>query len=193
MKLRHIFTALAAAALAFVGCQQEEKFLEEVQVSKSLIALPIEGGSDEITVTAADKWEIIGVPEWLTVAPVSGEAGQTVVKFSAEASEENQEAVLHLNCGVVSQVITVFQMAEKVDIPLSTCADVNNNGVDGKVYRVKGTCTSIANTQYGNWYLTDDTGTVYIYGTLYNGATQQFTKLGLEVGDIVTVEGPRKY
>ena len=192
MKLRHIFTALVAATLAFVGCQQEEKFLEEVQVSKSLIALPIEGGSDEITVTAADKWEITGIPEWLTVTPVSGEAGETVVKFSAEASEENQEAVLHLNCGVVSQVITVFQMAEKVEIPLSTCADVNNNGVDGKVYRVKGTCTSIANTQYGNWYLTDDTGTVYIYGTLYNGATQQFTKLGLEVGDIVTVEGPRK-
>lgn len=192
MKLRHIFTTLAAAALAFVGCQQEEKFLEEVQVSKSLIALPIEGGSDEITVTAADKWEITGIPEWLTVAPVSGEAGETVVKFSAEASEVNQEAVLHLNCGVVSQVITVFQMAEKVEIPLSTCAEVNNNGVDGKVYRVKGTCTSIANTQYGNWYLTDDTGTVYIYGTLYNGATQQFTKLGLEVGDIVTVEGPRK-
>ena len=192
MKLRHIFTALAAAALALVGCQQEEKFLEEVQVSKSLIALPIEGGSDEITVTAADKWEITGIPEWLTVAPVSGEAGETVVKFSAEASEENQEAVLHLNCGVVSQVITVFQMAEKVEIPLSTCAEVNNNGVDGKVYRVKGTCTSIANTQYGNWYLTDDTGTVYVYGTLYNGATQQFTKLGLEVGDIVTVEGPRK-
>ena len=192
MKLRHIFTALAAAALAFVGCQQEEKFLEEVQVSKSLIALPIEGGSDEITVTAADKWEITGIPEWLTVAPAAGDAGEAVVKFSAEASEENKEAVLHLNCGVVSQVITVFQMAEKVEIPLSTCADVNNNGVDGKVYRVKGTCTSIANTQYGNWYLTDETGTVYVYGTLYNGATQQFTKLGLEVGDIVTVEGPRK-
>ena len=192
MKLRHIFTALAAAALAFVGCQQEEKFLEEVQVSKSLIALPIEGGSDEITVTAADKWEITGIPEWLTVAPAAGDAGEAVIKFSAEASEENKEAVLHLNCGVVSQVITVFQMAEKVEVPLSTCAEVNNNGVDGKVYRVKGTCTSIANTQYGNWYLTDDTGTVYIYGTLYNGATQQFTKLGLEVGDIVTVEGPRK-
>ena len=192
MKLRHIFTTLAAAALALVGCQQEERFLEEVQVSQSLIALPIEGGSAEITVTAADKWEIAGIPEWLTVAPAAGEAGQATVTFSVKAAEENQEAVLHLNCGVESQVITVFQMAEKVEIPLSTCADVNNNGVDGKVYRVKGTCTSIANTQYGNWYLTDDTGTVYIYGTLYNGATQQFTKLGLEVGDIVTVEGPRK-
>ena len=192
MKLRHIFTTLAAAALALVGCQQEERFLEEVQVSQSLIALPIEGGSAEITVTAADKWEIAGIPEWLTVTPAAGQAGQTKVTFSVEAAEENQEALLHLNCGIVSQVITVFQMAEKVEIPLSTCAEVNNNGIDGKVYRVKGTCTSIANTQYGNWYLTDDTGTVYVYGTLYNGATQQFTKLGLEVGDIVTVEGPRK-
>ena len=190
MKLRHIFTALAAAALAFVGCQQEEKFLEEVQVSKSLIALPIEGGSDEITVTAADKWEITGIPEWLTVAPVSGEAGETVVKFSAEASEENQEAVLHLNCGVVSQVITVFQMAEKVETPLSTCAEANA-GETGKIYRVKGTVTSIANETYGNMYITDETGTVYVYGTLYQGAEKQFSNHGIEVGDIVTVEGPQ--
>ena len=190
MKLRHIFTALAAATLAFVGCQQEEKFLEEVQVSKSLIALPIEGGSDEITVTAADKWEITGIPEWLTVTPVSGEAGETVVKFSAEASEENQEAVLHLNCGVVSQVITVFQMAEKVETPLSTCAEANA-GETGKIYRVKGTVTSIANETYGNMYITDETGTVYVYGTLYQGAEKQFSKHGIEVGDIVTVEGPQ--
>ena len=190
MKLRHIFTALVAATLAFVGCQQEEKFLEEVQVSKSLIALPIEGGSDEITVTAADKWEITGIPEWLTVAPVSGEAGETVVKFSAEASEENQEAVLHLNCGVVSQVITVFQMAEKVETPLSTCAEANA-GETGKIYRVKGTVTSIANETYGNMYITDETGTVYVYGTLYQGAEKQFSKHGIEVGDIVTVEGPQ--
>ena len=190
MKLRHIFTALAAAALAFVGCQQEEKFLEEVQVSKSLIGLPIEGGSEEITVTAADKWEITGIPEWLTVAPAAGDAGEAVIKFSAEASEKNQEAVLHLNCGVVSQVITVFQMAEKVETPLSTCAEANA-GETGKIYRVKGTVTSIANTTYGNMYITDDTGTVYVYGTLYQGAEKQFSKHGIEVGDIVTVEGPQ--
>ena len=192
MKLRNIFTALAAAALVFVGCQQEEKFLDEVQVSQSMVAIDINGGSAEITVNAADAWEFAGVPEWLTVSPVSGAAGETKVTFSAEAAESNQEAVLNLNCAGVTQIVNVIQMAAPAEVTLSTCAEVNNNGVDGKVYRVKGTCTSIANTQYGNWYLTDDTGTVYIYGTLYNGATQQFTKLGLEVGDIVTVEGPRK-
>ncbi len=192
MKLRHIFTALAAAALTLVGCQEELKVLDEVQVSQSLVAIPVEGGQVEVTVNANDAWEITGAPEWLTVSPAAGTAGETVVTFSAGEAAETREAVFYINVGEVQQVMNALQMAEKVETPLSTCAEVNNNGVDGKVYRVKGTVTSIANTQYGNWYLQDDTGTVYIYGTLYNGATQQFTKLGLEVGDIVTVEGPRK-
>ena len=191
MKLRNIFTALAVAALAFVGCQEEERFLDEVQVSQSVVAIPVEGGQVEVTVTANDAWEIVGAPEWLTVSPASGAAGETKVVFSAEATEETREAVFYINVGEVQQVMNALQMAEKVETPLSTCADVNN-GVDGKVYKVKGTVTSIVNTQYGNWYIQDDTGSVYVYGTLYNGATQQFTKLGLEVGDIVTIEGPRK-
>lgn len=191
MKLRHVFTALAAAALTLVGCQEELKVLDEVQVSQSLVAIPVEGGSVEVTVNANDAWAIDAAPEWLTVSPASGVAGETVVTFSAEATDATREGVFYIKVGDVQQVMNVLQMAEKVETPLSTCAEVNN-GVDGKVYRVKGTCTSIANTQYGNWYLQDETGTVYVYGTLYNGATQQFTKLGLEVGDIVTVEGPRK-
>ena len=193
MKLRNIFTALAAAALAFVGCQKESRFLDEVQVSKSVVTLPVAGGQDKITVTATDVWAI-AVPDnaWFTVDKVVGVAGETEVTFAAEATTETREVNVDLVCAGAVQTIKVLQMAEKVETPLSTCAEVNNNGVDGKVYRVKGTCTSIANTQYGNWYITDETGTVYVYGTLYNGATQQFTKLGLEVGDIVTVEGPRK-
>ena len=211
MKLRNIFTALTAAALALVGCQKGSEFLDEVQVSKSFVSLPVEGGEASVTVTATAEWafettdvwpEVIvrdkegnvtsSTPSWLSVDLASGAKGQTVVTFSAEATTETREVTMLLTCAGVQQHIKVLQMAEKVETPISTCAEVNNNGVDGKVYRVKGAVTSIANTQYGNWYLTDETGTVYIYGTLYNGATQQFTKLGLEVGDIVTVEGPRK-
>ena len=51
MKLRNIFTALAAAALAFVGCQKESRFLDEVQVSKSIVTLPVEGGKDMLMTT----------------------------------------------------------------------------------------------------------------------------------------------
>ena len=186
MKLRNIFTALAAVlALTFVGCQEEERILEEVQVSKSMVALPIEGGSAEITVTAADTWEIVDIPEWLTVAPAAGAAGQTTVTFSAEAASSNNEVMLHLNCGEVSQVINVIQMAEKVDAPLTDCATVLAENNVGKVYKCKGTITDLTNyDKYGCFYINDGTATVYVYGSMNPG---QFKP---EVGDIITFEGP---
>ena len=191
MKLRNIFTALAAAVIAFAGCQEKERFLDEVKVSQSMIAIPAEGGQVKVTVNAVDSWEITDVPEWLTVSPATGGRGETEVTFSAGAATSTNVVLLSLVCGGAEQLLNVVQMTEKVETPLSTCAQVNA-GVDGVVYRVKGTVTSIANTQYGNWYLQDETGTVYIYGTLYEGAEKQFSKLGIEVGDIVTCEGPRK-
>ena len=211
MKLRNIFTALAVAALTFVGCQEEDRFLDEVQVSQSLVTLDVNGGSADITVTATADWKIAEVkdvwpevvtrdedgnvtataPSWLKANVTSGAAGETKVTFSAEATTETRELVLNLECAGATQQLRVLQMAEKIETPMSTCAQVIA-GEDGKIYRIKGVCTSIANTTYGNWYIDDGTGVVYVYGTLYQGATKQFEKLGLEVGDIVTIEGPRK-
>ena len=190
MKLRNIFTALAAVAMfAFTGCQEEERFLAEVKVSQSYIAIPAEGGQVEVTVNAADAWEIADIPEWLTVTPATGAQGETKVTFSAEAAEATREAILHLNCGEVTQVLNALQMTEKVETPISTCKEVNA-GETGKIYRIKGTVTSIANTTYGNMYIDDGTDVVYVYGTLYEGAEKEFSKHGIDVGDIVTVEGP---
>ena len=95
MKLRNIFTALAAAAFAFVGCQVEERFLDEIQVSQSVVALDVAGGQVEVTVNANDSWEIVGMPEWLTATPASGEAGEFVVTFSAEATEATRGSILY--------------------------------------------------------------------------------------------------
>ena len=63
MKLRNIFTALAVAALTFVGCQEEDRFLDEVQVSQSLVTLDVNGGSADITVTATADWKIAEVKD----------------------------------------------------------------------------------------------------------------------------------
>ena len=77
-------------------------------------------------------------------------------------------------------------------VTTATCAEILA-GADGTVYRVTGKCVEIANTTYGNWYLEDATGKVYIYGTLdAEGNTKNFASLGIEVGDEITVEGPRK-
>ena len=206
MKLRNIFTALTAAlALTFAGCQEEERFLDEVQVSQSMVSLSVEGDQVEVTVTATEDWAFAEIkdvwptlvtrdkdgkvvseePSWLSVDKMSGTAGETVVVFSAEATTETRELTLNLNCGKVSQVINVLQMAAKVEVPLTSCATVLAENNVGKVYKVKGTITDLTNyDKYGCFYVNDGTATVYVYGSM-NSA--QFKP---EVGDIITFEGP---
>lgn len=76
----------------------------------------------------------------------------------------------------------------------ATCAEVIA-GEDGKVYRVTGRVASIVNTNYGNWYLEDETGQIYIYGT--KDANDRYPKntswesFGIKECDIVTVQGPK--
>jgi hypothetical protein len=185
MKLRHIFTALAAAALTLVGCQEDLKVLDEVQVSQSLVAIPVEGGSVEVTVNANDAWTISGAPEWLTVSPASGQAGETKVTFSAEATAETREAIFYINVGEVQQVMNALQMAEKVELPFTSCADVLAANSVGTVYKVKGTITDLTNyNKYGCFYVNDGTAEVYVYGSMNP------TQFKPEVGDIISFEGP---
>lgn len=194
MKLKYIFTALVAALTLAVGCEDDiERYLDEVKVSSSYVAIPAAGGSQTITVNASADWSFGDIPEWLTVSPTSGAAGETTVSFKAGAATSTNEAMLYLTCDGKSQIINVLQMTEKVDLPITACKVVNENGEDGKTYRVKGVVTKIANTTYGNMYINDDTDEVYVYGTLdASGKEKNFLSLGIEEGDIVTVEGPRK-
>ena len=64
-------------------------------------------------------------------------------------------------------------------------------GEDGVTYSVRGEVTKIANTKYGNFYIKDETGEIYIYGTQDANGSWNFANLGIEVGDIVTVMGPK--
>lgn len=79
-------------------------------------------------------------------------------------------------------------------VTIATCAEVLA-GTDGTVYRVTGKCVEIANTTYGNWYLEDATGKIYIYGTLDKegnaGKNNSIDVWGIGVGDELTVEGER--
>ena len=185
MKLRNIFTSLAVAALAFVGCQEGERFLDEVQVSQSTVAISVDGGSAKITVDATAEWKFANVPEWLTVNPSSGAAGTADVTFTAEATKETREVLLDLVCAGATQQVTVLQMAAKVEVPLTDCATVLKENNIGKVYKCKGTITDLTNyDKYGCFYINDGTATVYVYGSMNP------TQFSPEVGDIISFEGP---
>lgn len=194
MNYKFLFTAVVALmSMMFVSCSDDDAtFLNEIRVSQSYVAIDKNGGEVSIDIAATDSWSIddAKIPEWLEVSPRSGEAGNGKITFKAEAYNGGRDCELVINCAGKAQHINVIQGLKKVEN--ATCAQVIA-GPDSKTYRVTGTCTGIYNTKYGNWYLTDETGTITIYGTLdKKGKTENFSSLGIEVGDIVTVEGPKK-
>ena len=198
MKLKYIFPLLFIVLLSFVaGCNEDDSktLLDEIQVSSSYVAIPEAGGATTITITAKDKWIVEKTTtekddvEWLAISVASGNAGKTEVIFSADATLDGRTAEVKIISGSAIQRLNIIQGLSKISE--ATVAEVIA-GPDGKTFRVTGVCTSIANTVYGNWNLTDETGTIYIYGTLdEKGASRNFLSLGLEVGDEVTIEGPR--
>lgn len=229
MKLNYIIPSLAALmATAVVGCSEddEQTYMDELQVSQSYVAIDGEGGSTTIVLKAKADWTFdfdvdvaadslndeTGVVkykkptpqmqtkdnDWVTISPSSGAAGETEVTFTAEATTDSREIAIKVKIGDKYQNIIVKQEAAASEIPVSTVKDVLD-GVDSKTYRVKGSVGAISNTTYGNWIMTDDEGNrLTIYGTLDKlGATRanplDNTTNGwnIELGDVVTVEGPR--
>ncbi len=192
MKLKYFISFFALVAM-LSACSDDDAItlLDEIQVSSSYVSINEAGGSNTITITAKEAWSFdeAEIPAWLTVSPMNGGAGETRVTFSAEPAPDGRSSVLHVACADKSQTINVIQGLAVVKE--ATCAEVIA-GPESKTYRVTGTVTRISNTTYGNWYLVDETGEVYIYGTLdAKGGTKNFLSLGLEEGDIVTVEGPK--
>ena len=197
MKLKYIFPILIAMLAFMTSCDDDETatLLDEIQVSSSFVAIPEGGGSETITITAKDSWTLEKVVtkkdsvKWLTISSTSGSAGESKLIFTAPSALDGRTAEVLLKSGGVTQRINVMQglpQISEVTVAQAKAAP------DGKTLRLSGVVTSIVNTEYGNWNLADETGELYIYGTLdEKGGEKNFKSLGLEVGDEVTIEGPK--
>ena len=211
MKLKYLFSIILSSVLLFAGCTKDEPTgsYDNIKLDKTYLSIPENGGSVTVKLTATESWAFVvtndwpevvktdkdgnetsRTPSWLSAASkMSGEAGEYDITFSAESVAGGREIELAVKAGSNTQILRVRQGS--LEASSATCAEIIA-GPDGKTYRTKGTCTAIANTTYGNWYLNDGTGEIYIYGTLdAKGAEKNFTSLGLEVGDVVEVEGPK--
>ena len=215
MKIKHLIAPLAALLVLAASCEKEiiPSQLDEVQVSSSYLSIPVDGSAPaELTVTATDAWEFEKLfaektgekdangkdvyvynplPAWLQADKVSGPAGTTTVKLTAGSTLDGRSAELRILCAGKEQIVNVIQGVATVSP--ATCAEIIA-GPESKTYRVTGICTGIYNTTYGNWYLNDGTGEITIYGTLNKGEEKKFSSLNpsIEVGDEVTVEGPKQ-
>ncbi|MBO8445413.1 MAG: DNA-binding protein [Bacteroidetes bacterium] len=215
MKLKYALAAAASGIFLLAACTQEYEisYLDEIRLSETFVSIPVDGSSVTVNLTANADWNIVAevraeneegddikdengnfvyeevdLPEWLTITPLSGAAGEHTLTFSADPTDAGRETNLVIYAGGKKQNITVRQ--GEIVATAATCQEVLD-GPDGKSFIVTGTCTRIANTQYGNWYLADETGEIYIYGTVDATGSYNWTSFNIEVGDVVTVRGPK--
>ena len=202
MKFKYFFIALIAVAGFFASCSDDKDLgqLDGIQVSQSSLSIPVEGGKVEFDVTSAADWKFVtndkkgnpvdSIPAWINSSCTGGNTGTTHVVFNAAATKGANNSTFKLVSGALTQYITVIQGV--LNPPFSTCKEILA-GNDGETYKVKGTLTKLSNTTYGNWFINDGTGEVYVYGTLdANGSEKNFASLKLEEGDEVTIQGPRE-
>lgn len=81
------------------------------------------------------------------------------------------------------QAATIFQVSAPED---GTIADFI--AAEGKTCYLTGVVSAITNTTYGNFTLTDESGSIVVYGTLNaDGEAKKFEELGISEGDKIKV------
>ncbi|MBQ4183469.1 MAG: BACON domain-containing protein [Bacteroidales bacterium] len=216
MKLRYILSAFALASVLFASCEQKlSTDLDGLTADKTYVSIPEEGGSVSIQLTSDEAWSMESptvkqkdgkddktgkdlmkdVPQleaeinkWVSVSPTTGKPGETKITFSAPKSEvTSHKSELVIRSGEKELHVIVRQQVGPEVAETQTVKAVDNAFTVGKTYRVRGKCASITNTTYGNWMIEDldNPGTqLTVYGT------NNWSGSGIEVNDIVTVEGP---
>lgn len=220
MKLKYIIPAAIAAMTMLASCSENDTLeLDNIKVSQSYIALPEKGGDVTVEITASEDWTFdidFDVEEkklddekgvvkyyvptkqldlkdnsWFTVSARSGSKGKTKVTFHADATTDSRSSALQIKAGDKIQNVIVAQTVGAQEVKAVAVKDVIA-GTDGKTYRVKGFCTAISNTNYGNWDMSDSEGnSIMIYGTVDATGSYNWNSFNIAVGDEVVVEGPR--
>lgn len=158
------------------------------EVAENVVTLSWEAveGADKYNVTCGTDIVVVEGTSYQFTGDYATEYTFTVVALPADES---------LNTVSEAATVTVTTENEPVVAPTYTSvADFLAAAEDDTVeYTLKGTITSVANTTYGNFDLTDETGTVYIYGLVSeDGATNKYwAASGAKLGDDIVIKTVR--
>ncbi|MGN0233439.1 MAG: DNA-binding protein, partial [Bacteroidaceae bacterium] len=114
----------------------------------------------------------------------TGDAREATLKFVSEKYDSDTNSTISTTVSV-----KVTQEGSVRDV---TCAEFLSMEDGPAEVRITGVISKIANSLYGNIYIKDATGEVYVYGVLTPaGETKQFESLGLTEGCVVTLQGAK--
>ena len=208
MNFKKYLYAFAAVLMTVIApsCVKDGYGEPMISTDKSTYEIPLEGGEVKVMLTSTRSWIARVFPatslddiEGIVVEPASGKASsepiEVTIKATANASYP-RAALISFETSVVSAAVTVNQ-----DGPVArpaaelTVAEFLKKEVDASIYyKLTGTIKNLKNTEYGNFDLVDETGSVYVYGlTTEKQASndKSFSQLGLKEGDVLTLEGTR--
>ena len=207
MKIAKLLLYSVASALVLAGCTENEEDFGDpsINVNPAELSFGQEGSSNTVALVATRDWTATVEPsdaDWITVEPSSGDAStdaQTVTVTVLENAGANRSATVTFaaNNGTVSAPLEVTQTGPggEPELEIITIAEFLKANVSDDVwYTLKGQITDLYNTDYGNFTLVDETGSVKVYGLTAEKVDkndQSFSTLGLKEGDIVTLCGTR--
>ena len=134
---------------------------------------------------------------WVSANPFKVPAGSKLtISVDAEqgvvTDERTYEQELVFEAGTVNK--TTFDYTTPSGIEKLTVAEFLAKPTGATYYELTGTISNISNTEYGNFDLVDETGSVYVRGLTASKVAsndKSFSTLGLREGDILTLCGTR--
>ena len=175
MNFKTLVYAAAAVLMGMVSCKQPEN-LGPAAIKVSPSKLEFDKGSDSKTVqlTATRDWTVVK-PDWVEVMPEYGKASsepQTVtVTVKSNTGFDKEENVV-FTIGMAKAPLKVSQKGEKGEYVMETLTvkDFIAKASATEYYRLRGTVSKWKNDvnssgkEYMQFDLTDDTGSITVYG-----------------------------
>ena len=148
----------------------------------------------KIAVKSNKTWKVRNHDEWIKSFTKEGSGDGTIeITFDANESYENTRVAKFQIIGETTNFWITLTQDHLYAVIDCSVAEFKEKEVGDQLYRLTGKIKGIVNSTYGNIYLQDGTGYVYVY-TLFENAdkvAKSFANLGVREGDIVTVVGPR--
>ena len=166
-----------------------------VALNKSLIkvdsvynnVLPLEGGVFETYLITKGQGVSVEIPEdaksWLSIQSIDQKGTDACVKFrAAENTGGDRETTITFRTTDGKKNYTAqTTLTQKGAIVPVTIAEFNGKEVGNAVFRLTGLVTKVEDAAAGKYYISDYTGSTYVYKAANSG--------DVKVGDVVTLTG----